>query len=84
MASYREIVTKAVIAKGKKLFTTNNTVKVDKSPSTILGCWVINHNFNGVKVFFIGVFRLLPAFYNPYKVLHFINIGIFYNIVGVS
>ena len=49
MANYREIVTKAVIAKGKKLFTTNNTVKVDKSPSTILGCWVINHNFNGVK-----------------------------------
>ena len=30
MANYREIVTKAVIAKGKKLFTTNNTVKVDK------------------------------------------------------
>ena len=49
MANYREIVTKAVIAKGKKLFTTNNTVKVDKNPSTILGCWVINHNFNGVK-----------------------------------
>ena len=48
MANYREIVTKAVIAKGKKLFTTNNTVKVDKNPSTILGCWVINHNFNGV------------------------------------
>lgn len=43
MANYREIVTKAVIAKGKKLFTTNNTVKVDKNPSTILGCWVINH-----------------------------------------
>ena len=47
MANYREIVTKAVIAKGKKLFTTNNTVKVDKSPSTVLGCWVINHTFKG-------------------------------------
>ena len=22
---------------------------MDKNPSTILGCWVINHNFNGVK-----------------------------------
>ncbi len=49
MANYKEIVTKAVIAKGKKLFTTNSTVKVENSPSTILGCWVINHNFNGVK-----------------------------------
>lgn len=49
MANYREIVTKAVIAKGKKLFTTQSSVHVDNHPSTILGCWVINHNFNGVK-----------------------------------
>lgn len=49
MANYREIVTKAVIAKGKKLFTTQNSVTVGNRPSTILGCWVINHNFNGVK-----------------------------------
>ena len=49
MANYKEIVTKAVIAKGKKLFTTENKVNVSNSPSTILGCWVINHNFNGVK-----------------------------------
>ena len=49
MANYREIVTKAVIAKGKKLFTSNGEVKVNNTPSTILGCWVINHNFNGVK-----------------------------------
>lgn len=43
MANYREIVTKAVIAKGKKLFTSNGEVKVNNTPSTILGCWVINH-----------------------------------------
>ena len=49
MANYREIVTKAVIAKGKKTFTSNHTVTVDNNPSTILGCWVINHNFNGTK-----------------------------------
>ena len=49
MANYREIVTKAVIAKGKKLFTTESSVTVNNKPSTILGCWVINHNFNGVK-----------------------------------
>lgn len=49
MANYREIVTKAVIAKGKKSFTTDHTVSVEKQPNTILGCWIINHNFNGVK-----------------------------------
>lgn len=48
MNNYREIVTKAVVSKGKKLFTSTNTVTVN-NPSTILGCWVINHNFNGVK-----------------------------------
>lgn len=49
MANYREIVTKAVIAKGKKTFITNDSVSVDNSPSTVLGCWVINHNFKGTK-----------------------------------
>lgn len=49
MSNYREIVTKAVIGKGKKLFTTNNSITVPNTPSTILGCWVINHNFNGNK-----------------------------------
>jgi len=48
MANYKEIVTKAVISKGKRLFTTNHSVEVN-NPSTILGCWVINHNFNGTK-----------------------------------
>ena len=50
MSSYKEIVTKAVIGKGKKLFTTDNKVTVSNSPSTILGCWVINHNFQGQKI----------------------------------
>lgn len=48
MSNYKEIVTKAVVSKGKKLFTTNHVVSVS-NPSTILGCWVINHNFNGTK-----------------------------------
>lgn len=48
MSNYREIVTKAVISKGKKLFTTTNQVNVS-NPSTILGCWVINHKFQGSK-----------------------------------
>ena len=48
MSNYKEIVTNAVVSKGKKLFTSTNNVMVN-NPSTILGCWVINHNFNGVK-----------------------------------
>ena len=48
MTNYREIVTKAVISKGKRLFTTNSSVQAN-NPSTILGCWVINHNFSGTK-----------------------------------
>lgn len=48
MANYKEIVTKAIVSKGKKLFTTSHTVTVN-NPSTILGCWIINHNFNGTK-----------------------------------
>lgn len=48
MTNYKEIVTKAIISKGKKLFTSSNSIKADH-PSTILGCWVINHNFHGVK-----------------------------------
>jgi len=48
MSNYKEIVTKAVLSKGKRLFTTTNSVEVD-NPSTVLGCWVINHTFNGVR-----------------------------------
>lgn len=48
MTNYKEIVTKAVISKGKRLFTTTNSVEA-KDVSTILGCWVINHNFSGTK-----------------------------------
>ena len=49
MSNYKEIVTKAVIGKGKKLFTTDHVVELKEDASTILGCWVINHNFHGEK-----------------------------------
>lgn len=49
MSSYREIVTKAVLGKGKKTFTHEHFIDVGKTPSNVLGCWVINHNFTGVK-----------------------------------
>lgn len=49
MASYKEIVTKAIIGKGKKYFKDNYDMEVSDMPTTILGCWVINHKFNGYK-----------------------------------
>ena len=49
MANYKEIVTKAVIGKGKKVFTSTNNISVPVDATTILGCWVINHNFKGYK-----------------------------------
>ena len=43
MASYREIVTKTVIGKGKKTFSNHYNLTPEQTPTTILGCWVINH-----------------------------------------
>lgn len=49
MATFREIVTKSVIGKGKKVFSNNYTLIPEEIPTTILGCWVINHEFKGYK-----------------------------------
>ncbi len=49
MANYREIISKAVISKGKKVFSQEDKITVDNNPSNVLGCWVINHKYNGVK-----------------------------------
>ena len=49
MPLFKEIVTKAVIGKGKKLFKDNYMMEVENKPTTILGCWVINHKFKGYK-----------------------------------
>ena len=48
MSKYREIVTKAVVGKGKKYFKNSYSVESEISPDTILGCWIINNKFNGV------------------------------------
>jgi len=50
LASFKEIVTKAVIGKGKKQFTDNLSLQALNTPTTVLGCWVINHNFSGEKI----------------------------------
>ena len=49
MSSYKEIVTKAVVGKGKKYFNNTYTIEATNKPSTVLGCWVINHKFKGYK-----------------------------------
>jgi len=49
MASYKEIVTKAIVGKGKKYFKNNYSIEASNKPSTVLGCWVINHKFKGYK-----------------------------------
>ena len=47
MNNYKEIVTKAVIGKSKKNSINELSMPVENTPNTVLGCWVINHKFNG-------------------------------------
>ena len=49
MANFKEIVTKAVVGKAKKVSTDTFDVETSEVPNTVLGCWVINHTFNGVN-----------------------------------
>ncbi len=48
MAYYKEIVTKAVIGKGKKTTKEVQTINTTENVNNVLGCWVINHSFSGV------------------------------------
>ncbi|MGN8646910.1 outer spore coat protein CotE [Gracilibacillus sp. HCP3S3_G5_1] len=47
---YREIITKAVIGKGRKFKQETNTIVPTHRPSSILGCWIINHNYRAKLV----------------------------------
>ena len=49
MANYREIISKSAISKGKKTFKKDGIIEVNNKPKTVLGCWVINHQFTGIK-----------------------------------
>ena len=55
---YREIVTKAVVGKGKISNSSEVIVSPINSASKVLGCWIINHyfvsNFDNGKVFVKG------------------------------
>ncbi|MEK4228846.1 outer spore coat protein CotE [Solibacillus sp. FSL H8-0538] len=50
MKRLRQIVTKAVIAKGKKRTECSETLRPPNVPTSILGCWVINHQHQAKKV----------------------------------
>lgn len=50
LASYSEIVTKAVIGKGKKSTKTIHEVPVEVKVSKVLGCWIINNEFECVNL----------------------------------
>lgn len=50
MNEIREIVTRAVVAKGKKVFNLTEAVKTTEKPYSILGCWIINHEFEATKI----------------------------------
>ena len=49
MAYFKEIVTKAVVGKGKKATVSKHNIKPEQKPNTVLGCWIINHRFNGTS-----------------------------------
>ncbi len=49
MASFKEIVTKAIVGKAKKTSNDSFSLKPEENPDTVLGCWVINHTFSGSK-----------------------------------
>ena len=50
MSAYKEIVTKAVVGKGKKYYRNTYTIDTSSPVNTVLGCWIINHKFSGKEV----------------------------------
>lgn len=49
MSEVREIVTRAVLAKGRKNIKVCETIPLEQQPYSVLGCWVINHEFEVVQ-----------------------------------
>ncbi|NGP44058.1 outer spore coat protein CotE [Bacillaceae bacterium SIJ1] len=46
---YREVITKAVCGKGKKFTQTSHSISPQHRPTSILGCWIINHRYEAKK-----------------------------------
>ena len=47
--SAREIITKAVCGKGRKFSHVTHTVTPPHHPTSILGAWIINHQYEAVR-----------------------------------
>ncbi len=47
MNKFKEIVTKAIVGKGKKTFKNNYEIALEDEVDTVLGCWIINHTMSG-------------------------------------
>lgn len=47
--NYREIITKAVCGKGRKFSEAKHSIRPSHNPSSILGCWIINHKYSAEK-----------------------------------
>ena len=50
MSNIREIVTKAVIGKGKRTITANYVIAPPEKATKVLGCWIINHQYGAFIV----------------------------------
>ncbi|WNQ09175.1 outer spore coat protein CotE [Paenibacillus aurantius] len=46
---YREILTKAVCGKGRKFSQVSHTVTPPNAPTSILGAWIINNQYEAVR-----------------------------------
>ena len=49
MSTYKEIVTKTIVGKGKKTSKDKYVLQTEEIPDTVLGCWIINHRFQGTN-----------------------------------
>ncbi|MBO1625023.1 outer spore coat protein CotE [Bacillus cereus] len=49
MSEFREIITKAVVGKGRRYTKSTHTCESNHEPTSILGCWVINHTYEARK-----------------------------------
>ncbi|WP_096435325.1 outer spore coat protein CotE [Alteribacter populi] len=47
--NYREIITKAVCGKGRKFSQASHNISPSQKPTSILGCWIINHKYDAEK-----------------------------------
>ena len=50
MNEIREIVTKAIVGKGKKIIRIKDSVTPKNEAFSILGCWIINHEFEATLI----------------------------------